>query len=135
MRPEALKKLGALVKLASLVIAGVAVLVLEFRQSNFGETYATELQKVRSELRLNAIDFGDERSYVVFEVSQSSISAAEFDEYLKSLATDVRKVYCRQIANTEDELKITLFHVNVRAVSHSESKIIFSHALSRSSCT
>lgn len=135
MKPETVRKLGAIVKLASLVVAGIAVLVLEHRQSTFGETYATELQKIRSELRLDAVDFGDERSYVVFKVSQSSISDASFDEYLKSLATDVRKVYCSQIASTKDDLKFTLFHVNVRAVSHSESKIIFSHALTRNSCT
>ncbi len=118
-----------------LLSAGVAALILEQRQSGFGESYAAELHKLRSELTIKTIDFAGDQSYVEFEVSLKSTPDAVSSDYLTSLAFDVKKVYCTQIASNRDDLKIDLFHVNVRAVSDTQSKIILSHPLSKKSCT
>lgn len=134
MKPNSAKWLRFTVKLGLLALAGIAWWLTELRQSDFGEAYAHELQKLHSELDLETVNFSDDRAYAIFDVSVEAHPDAKTNEYLVSLASDVKKVYCAQIAKSKHDLKIKLFHVNIRAESGDESNIIFSHALSNSIC-
>jgi len=130
-----LKKLRVSVALLILVATIVTTIVLEQRQSNFGESYARKLQKLHQELHIEKIDFGGDRSYVIFDIDLGSHPEANSKEYSKTLDFDVLKVYCSEISRADHDLEIALFHVNIRAVENNQSSMIFSHALSNQSCT
>jgi hypothetical protein len=131
MKTVTVKRLAVAVKLG-LVIG--AWLVIEHQQTDFGETYVHELQKLHSELSLEISDFTDDRSYVIFEVSVDDHPNAKTKQYLATLGADIHNVYCTQISALKHEANIKLFHVNVRAESNDTSNIILSHSLSKEGC-
>jgi len=130
------RKLSLAIKVGLLMLAGTAWWLTEQRQADFGEAYSFELQKLHNELSVEAIDFSDDSSFIVFEVLLETYPHAQTKEYLDTLASDVNKVYCAQLAKSKHDLKIKLLHVNIRAISNAnEANIIFSRALSDGGCT